>query len=88
MLSFIVIGALFNGAEVFADGLGSFITIPSNGNIKTFYISQYPVTNAQYKMFADDMGTPAPKYWKNGAYPQGKENHPVIFVSYNNALAY
>ena len=29
-----------------------------------------------------------PKYWKNNSYPKGKANHPVVFVSYNNSLAY
>ncbi len=46
-------------------------------SLDAFYISRYPVTNAEYKKFKPD--------WK---IPNGKENHPVVNVSWDDALAY
>ena len=71
-----------------AADLTGFIASPANGHIKSFYIAQYPVTNAQYKIFTDNTGMKTPKYWKGGVYPNDKANHPVVFVSYNDAFAY
>jgi formylglycine-generating enzyme required for sulfatase activity len=62
--------------------------------IKSFFIDKYPVTNAQFKKFVD-----ATRYrpkddlnflrdWKNGAYPNGWANKPVIWVSREDASAY
>ena len=53
-----------------------------------YYLSAYKVTNAQYKEFIDETGRKAPSYWKNGTYPSGKDNHPVLNVSYSDAIAY
>ncbi|MGB8981874.1 MAG: formylglycine-generating enzyme family protein [Anaerolineales bacterium] len=58
---------------------------------RTFTIGKYPVTNAQYKLFLDaNPGVAAPKYWdqEKREYPPGKENHPVAYVSYNDANAF
>ena len=63
-------------------------------HIESFYIDQYPVTNAQFKKFMD-----ATHYhpkddlnflrdWKNGNYPAGWENRPVTWVSLEDARAY
>ena len=86
--AFTVLSVLLTGISVLTDGLEGFILIPANENIKEFYIGQFPVTNSQYKDFADSENVKKPRYWKNGTYPNGKENHPVIFVSYNDAIAY
>jgi formylglycine-generating enzyme required for sulfatase activity len=89
IFSFIVlVVCLLCNTTVFADNFAGFIKIPANGSIKEFYIGQYPVTNSEYKSFIDSTGSKAPNYWKGGTYPNGKSNHPVIFVSYNDALAY
>ena len=53
-----------------------------------YYLSKYKVTNAQYKAFLDETSHRAPKYWKNGTYPSGKADHPVLNVSYSDAVAY
>lgn len=52
-------------------------------------IGRFEVTNAEYKAFLDathHRGTP--RYWKDGVYPEGKANHPVLFVSLVDAEAY
>ena len=55
---------------------------------KDYYLSKYKVTNAQYKEFVDATGHKAPSYWKNGTYPAGKADHPVLNISYSSAAAY
>jgi formylglycine-generating enzyme required for sulfatase activity len=62
--------------------------------IDSFYIDEYPVTNAEFKKFID-----ATHYhpkddlnflrdWKGGAYPAGWENRPVTWVSLEDARTY
>ena len=51
-------------------------------------IAQYPVTNAEYAQFIKETGHQAPRYWYNGEYPNGKGNHPVLWVSFYDAQAY
>jgi formylglycine-generating enzyme required for sulfatase activity len=62
--------------------------------IASFYIDEYPVTNAGFKEFLD-----ASHYhpkddlnflrdWKNGSYPDGWANKPVTWVSIEDARAY
>ena len=51
-------------------------------------IARTPVTNAEYAEFAKATGHSVPRYWKNGTFPKGKEKHPVVWVSYDDALAY
>ena len=53
-----------------------------------YYISAYKVTNKQYKVFIDETKHKAPSYWKNNTYPQEKADHPVLNISYSDAVAY
>ncbi|MCB0159649.1 MAG: SUMF1/EgtB/PvdO family nonheme iron enzyme [Caldilineaceae bacterium] len=50
-----------------------------------FWIAETPVTNRQYKAFVDATGHRAPDHWQNGAVPEGKEEHPVVRVSWYDA---
>jgi formylglycine-generating enzyme required for sulfatase activity len=56
--------------------------------LDAFYISRYPVTNAEYKKFIAASGQGAPGDWENGKIPNGKENHPVVMVRWDEAVAY
>ena len=38
--------------------------------------------------FVDRTGQPGPRYWENGKYPKGKQDHPVVGVSWYEATAY
>jgi gamma-glutamyl hercynylcysteine S-oxide synthase len=38
--------------------------------------------------FVDSTGHPGPRYWKNGRYPPGEANLPVVGVSWYEAAAY
>jgi formylglycine-generating enzyme required for sulfatase activity len=61
----------------------------SNVTLEAFCISRFPVTEAEYKAFADATGLRGlPRHWRDGTYPQGRANHPVPNVSLNDALAY
>ena len=54
-----------------------------------YAIARFEVTNAEYKAFIDaTRHRGVPRYWKNGSYPEGKANHPVLFVSLVDAEAY
>jgi len=58
--------------------------------LSDFCIGKYQITNAQYKAFCDEMGSSyQPAYWSNSAFNAvTKANHPVLYVGYNNAVAY
>jgi hypothetical protein len=49
--------------------------------VKSFYIGRYPVTNAEYKRYMDDIG-------RGFVIPKGKANHPVVNVSWYDAHDY
>ncbi len=53
-----------------------------------FWIDRYPVTNAQYKRFVEATGHPPPRDWKDGSYPTEKATHPVVYVTWHDAVAY
>jgi len=71
-------------------GFDSSQTIP----VKTYFIDTYPVTNAQFKSFlAATRYRPTDttnflKHWTRGNPPAGKGNHPVVYVSLDDARAY
>ena len=69
--------------------------------LDTFYIDRYEVTNAQYKQFVDANPSwqkdriPSEyhdgdylKHWEGNNYPESKENHPVVYISWYAAMAY
>ena len=56
--------------------------------LDVFLLAKYLVTNAEYKTFTDDTGQRPPRYWRGGAYPEGKANHPVLWVSWHDAQSY
>ena len=51
-------------------------------------IGRTPVTNGEYARFLKETGRKAPCNWNGGEMPKGKERHPVVNVSYDDALAY
>ena len=53
-----------------------------------YYLSAYKVTNKQYAAFVAETGHKTPSYWENGTYPEGKDKHPVVNISYSDAVSY
>ena len=69
--------------------------------VNAFYMDKYEVTNAAYKKFLDanpawQKGRIDSRFhngsylwsWNGNNYPQGKANHPVVYVSWYAAMAY
>lgn len=56
--------------------------------LDTYWIGKYPVTNAQYAAFARATNYRPPDHWRNGKCPAGKEQHPVVNVSWEDATAF
>ena len=72
-----------------------------HASVADFYIDRWPVTNAEYKKFVDATGHTVPNYqvswcdtesynWDsdNKTYPEGKGDHPVVLVTWDDAMAY
>jgi len=63
-------------------------------DLPAFYIDRTEVTNKQFKQFLEATGyaPDRPDYflkdWSGGSYPQGREDHPVVWVSLEDARAY
>jgi len=55
---------------------------------KAFWIDKYEVTNLQYKQFIDATNRKSPSHFRNRTYPEGKVDHPVVFVSWYDARDY
>jgi formylglycine-generating enzyme required for sulfatase activity len=55
---------------------------------KGFFIDRSEVTNAAYKEFCDATQRKAPAHWKDGKIPEGKEDHPVVHVTWRDASDY
>jgi formylglycine-generating enzyme required for sulfatase activity len=58
--------------------------------LSEFRISRYPVTNSQWAYFLTQTGydwADRDKLWQSGL-PSGKEHHPVVWVTWQDALAF
>ncbi|MBR4665696.1 MAG: SUMF1/EgtB/PvdO family nonheme iron enzyme [Lentisphaeria bacterium] len=51
-------------------------------------IGYAPVTNEDYAKFIAATGRTAPRTWKNGRMPESLAKHPVVNISYEDAIAY
>ncbi len=62
--------------------------------VDSIYMDRYPVTNRAFKQFMDETGYMPEdtvnflSHWKNGTYKEGRGNHPVVCVSFEDAKAY
>ena len=62
--------------------------LPLIGAAENVSIARFPVTNAEYAEFVRATGHKPPRDWKDGAVPEGRGQHPVVNVSYDDAVAY
>jgi alkanesulfonate monooxygenase SsuD/methylene tetrahydromethanopterin reductase-like flavin-dependent oxidoreductase (luciferase family) len=46
------------------------------------------VTNAEYRLFVEATARRAPSHWPGGTIPEGRELHPVTYVSWPDAAAF
>ena len=56
--------------------------------LATVALDPTEVTNREYLQFVLATGHPAPEYWLNGRFAAGKENEPVVLVSWHDAVSY
>ena len=56
--------------------------------IDPFYLDNAEVTNERYAAFVKATRHRTPYYWKDGQIPEGKQKHPVVNVSWNDAAAF
>jgi formylglycine-generating enzyme required for sulfatase activity len=56
--------------------------------LSEYQIARHPVTNAQYELFVKATSYAAPEHWENGKIPAGKEKHPVVYVTWQDAQAF
>ncbi|HQY93952.1 SUMF1/EgtB/PvdO family nonheme iron enzyme, partial [Caldilinea sp.] len=56
--------------------------------LPAYRIARVPVTNIQYLAFVQATGQKTPQHWKDGQIPEGKEEHPVVYVSWQDAVAF
>ncbi len=57
-------------------------------NLAAYEIGRYPVTNQEYSAFVEATGHASPKHWESGQFPDDLADHPVIRVTWNDAVAY
>ena len=57
-------------------------------NLPVFEIGKYPVTNREYQAFVRGAGYRPPSRWDGDEYPSGQGDHPVVSVSWRDAVAY
>ena len=89
------VGTYSSAMEVSVSGqLHNWYTVLKHVHIPHVAIDKFPVTNAQFREFLNAVGyKPANdylflKHWRNGNPPAGKEKHPVVYVSLEDARAY
>lgn len=57
-------------------------------HVAEFHVAKVPITNAQYALFVKDVEVSPPDSWRGGQPPKDREGHPVVEVSWRDALAY
>ena len=57
--------------------------------VTEYFLMRYPVTNEQYYWFSETTEHRPPLFgWPEGKFPQGKANHPVVGVSFHDAVTF
>lgn len=89
-----------DGSEMVWIPAGPFFVGPQKerAECRGFSLARFPVTNAQFAAFVDGTGYTPPaghpepelflSHWAEGRPPRGKEDHPVVWVSFLDALHY
>ena len=87
LLGFVKIeaGAFWMGSDPERDRQASQREQPQHRvELSTYYLARYPVTVAQFRAFVEASGYE----WAGKDESQGEANHPVVYVSWDDAMAY
>ena len=57
-------------------------------NLPAYKIARVPITNTQYLLYVQATGASAPQHWTDGQPPRNLASHPVVNVSWQDAIAY
>ncbi len=56
--------------------------------LPSYEIGKYPITNLEYYRFIWEVNYRIPRGWSGFRYEDGYENHPVVGITYHDAIAY
>ncbi|MFH1068685.1 MAG: SUMF1/EgtB/PvdO family nonheme iron enzyme [Candidatus Glassbacteria bacterium] len=56
--------------------------------VDSFYIDRHEVTNRAYALYLEATGAKPPPQWPGGRIPEGRENHPVVNVTWEEAARF
>jgi Uncharacterized conserved protein len=56
--------------------------------LSEYFISKFPITNREYQAFVKSTKCIPPRGWEGDQFPPEKGGHPVVYVSWNDAVAY
>lgn len=57
-------------------------------HVSDYFMMRHPVTNAEYDRFLRATGHRPPLFWQNASFAAGTDDHPVVGVSYYDAIAF
>jgi formylglycine-generating enzyme required for sulfatase activity len=77
-------GPFIMGGEGAREGGGTRVVRLDHG----FFIGRTPVTNAEYTRFVEATGHKPPEHWGGQVPPGELRDHPVVNVSWHDAVAY
>jgi formylglycine-generating enzyme required for sulfatase activity len=82
-------GAFLMGSDRTKDELAYPAEEPQHTlTLPAYRIGKYPVTNGQYAMFVAVTGHRAPDHWHGNQPPTDLRNHPVVYVTWHDAVDY
>ena len=77
------------GSSAHRDALAQPAEMPTHDvGLPSYWIARCPITNYQYQAFVFATEHPCPPHWRNGTFPDGKQDHPVVNISWPDALAF
>ena len=72
------------GPFIYGEGQGTRVVRLEQG----FFVARTPVTNGEYARFVAATGREPPQHWKGKAPPDELRDHPVVYVSWHDCVAY
>lgn len=82
-------GVLRMGSNAQRDVSAQLAEMPQHDvTMPDYWIARCPITNYQYQVFVYTTEHVSPPHWRKGTSPDGKQDHPVVNISWSDALAF